>query len=403
MQPDQVGPPETQTLPLAQEEVDARKDSLSPFWCGPENIHLDYARNGEALHSVALAGRTSEDILDALLDAGADVSFWMGSETKMELPAPPLPPSALCLSTPLHQAISADNHDMLDEPLRRNFNPNARALIAGCQAFTPMQHAIRAGNVSAYRQLHAHPLADASLLTPAYKIHVLHFVVAQLSIDLLEATHIPLSEAPASALGHTVGHVACMPFDEAHVQLFASKVRESVHDIRSLHFSPRTRPWLDFTLFAETHYKRVSRVSDPDYHGPGDKDSSGVLKTWPPAKERRMDPSNFIFFDSPSDEFSGAQAEVMKMIVQKLSADITLTEDYLGNTPMHYLASARNVNESLTAWLRDHTQGDHCWMETKNVFGHTPRDLWIDNVTVVEPGYSPEPRGRMWTRGRSSR
>jgi hypothetical protein len=364
---------------------------------------LDYATNGGALHSVTLAGRTTEAILDTLLEAGADVSFWTGPETKEELPAPPLPPSALCLSTPLHQAIAADNHDMLERLLHLGFNPNARALIAGCQAFTPIQHSIRTGNVRAYRRLSAHPLADASILTPAYRIHVLHLAVAQFSIEMLEAINIPLREAPASALGHTLGHIACMPLDETCMQLFSSKVRESIHDIRNFHL-PRhmsdVMPGVDFAMFAKERYKQVSRISDPDYQGPGDKDASGHKKTWPDARERRADPSHYVFLDPPSDEFLGAQAEVMTRIVQELGINIVLDKDYLGNTPMHYLASARVVNDSLIAWLRDYKDGDQCWMEAKNEFGHTPRDLWVDNITVAEPGYPPRLRGTRGKRGR---
>jgi ankyrin repeat protein len=401
MDPDEVGLPETQILPLAQNELDLRKNRIARFWCGPGDLHLDISPNGEALHSVALAGRTTEAILDALLEAGADTSFWTGSEIKSELPASPLPPSALCLSTPLNQAISANNHDMLEVLLKRSFNPNARALIAGCQAFTPMQHAIRTGNIGAYHRLHAHPLADASLLTPGYGIHILHLAVAQLSVNILEAVNISLSESPVSALGHTLGHIACMPIDKAHIQLFARKVRKSVHDIRSLNLSLRSpsRPWLDSELFAFKHYKRVLRTSEPDYQGPGDRDSFGVLRTSPSVKERRTDPPDYIFFDPPSDEFLEAQAEVMKRIVQELDIEVILAKDYMGNTPMHYLASARIVNEHLIAWLRDHAQGAHCWTEVKNAFGHTPRDLWVDNVTVIEPGYPSGRAGRGWTWG----
>jgi ankyrin repeat protein len=299
----------------------------------------------------------------------------------------------------LHQAISADNDDMLEVLLGRGLNPNTRSLIAGCQAFTPMDHAIRTGNIKAYRRLYAHPLADTSLLTPAYRIHILHLAVAQLRVDILEATKIPLSESLSTALGHTLGHIACLPFDETHLQLFSSKVRESIHDLRSLHlpvdwpYNPR----LDFTLFAERHYQHISRLSEPDYPGPGDEDSIGIPRALPPVKERRSDLPDQIIFGPPSDQFSGAQAEVMKRLVQELGIEIVLIKDYLGNTPLHYLASARHVNDPLIAWFRDHTQGAYCWMETKNGYGYTPRDLWVDNVTVIEPGYSSGPHGFDWT------
>jgi hypothetical protein len=87
----------------------------------------------------------------------------------------------------------------------------------------------------------------------------------------------------------------------------------------------------------------------------------------------------------------------LKRLVQELGVEIVLIEDFSGSTPLHCLASARHVNDPLIAWFRDHTQGAHFWMEPKNEYNDTPRDLWIDNVTVIEPGYSSGPRGLGWT------
>jgi hypothetical protein len=74
---------------------------------------------------------------------------------------------------------------MLRSLHERGLNLNARAVIAGCQAFSPLQHAVRIGNLEACKTLREFPSLDTSLLTPAYRIHVLHSAIAQLDVEML--------------------------------------------------------------------------------------------------------------------------------------------------------------------------------------------------------------------------
>jgi len=67
-------------------------------------------------------------------------------------------------------------------------------------------------------------------------------------------------------------------------------------------------------------------------------------------------------------------------------------KDMYGNTALHYLAGHRVVNEPLISVLRAMTKGDKVWRNSKNLLGHTPRDLWKDGRQATE-----EPYKKFWT------
>lgn len=185
VRPEDVGSAQMQTFPLMEVELMARKTMVSRFWADPSTVALDCVLNGDKLHSLVMAGDTTPAIFKLLLDAGADASFWTGTETPSKLPPDnDLTPSALCLSTPLHNAVSGGNLSMIRLLLDSGFNPNAQALISGCQAFTPMQQAVLTKELDAFRLIQAHPSADFNQCTPVYGIHILHLAAAQLSLEL---------------------------------------------------------------------------------------------------------------------------------------------------------------------------------------------------------------------------
>jgi hypothetical protein len=95
----------------------------------------------------------------------------------------------------------------------------------------------------------------------------------------------------------------------------------------------------------------------------------------------------------PDVDFFDAQVTIMKMLVEDSGIEIACTQDWLGNTPLHFLASGRLVNDNLIAWLRKHPEADDRWKNTKNEFGHRPKELWLDYITVVEPGIAPQRAG----------
>lgn len=146
-------------------------------WTQPDAVYIDYLKDEALLHSVVRAATTTPEILDHVLAAGADTSAWT------QVPAPmlqekQLSPSGASISTPLHAAIATCNTNMIQSLLDRGFNPNAQALIAGSQGFTPSQYAVITKSMYAYSVLKQHPQVDIGILMPVYKVHILHFAVA---------------------------------------------------------------------------------------------------------------------------------------------------------------------------------------------------------------------------------
>jgi ankyrin repeat protein len=136
----------------------------------------------------------------------------VGPDTTNQLPDEEyLTSSALALSTPLHAAIVTFNNLMLQALLDRGSSPNARALITGSCALTPLQYAIDLGSTEAYSVLDAHNQLDKTILTPIFNVHILHFATAHLHTYTMQMIGLPLSAAPPKALGHTLLHVAYLP------------------------------------------------------------------------------------------------------------------------------------------------------------------------------------------------
>jgi hypothetical protein len=109
-----------------------------------------------------LGGRNEQDSSGLLDRCWCRHQLWRTTAVVEALPEEPLPPSALCVSTPFHRATSLGKIAMLRSLHERKFNPNARALIAGCQAFSPWQHAVRIGNLEACKALREFPSFDTA-------------------------------------------------------------------------------------------------------------------------------------------------------------------------------------------------------------------------------------------------
>ncbi|KAJ6017182.1 hypothetical protein N7451_000561 [Penicillium sp. IBT 35674x] len=52
------------------------------------------------------------------------------------------------------------------------------------------------------------------------------------------------------------------------------------------------------------------------------------------------------------------------------------------NTPLHYLAGARAINEDAIQLLREVPEGEMVWREVKNWYGDTPEEIWEQNCRV---------------------
>ncbi|KAF2167830.1 hypothetical protein M409DRAFT_21977 [Zasmidium cellare ATCC 36951] len=376
-----VGDSTTQLLTLSNDELARRTSTISPFWAFPDALPLGYSENGDLLHSVLMAARTTTEILEVILRAGADGSAWTTSQPD-ELPSEDLlRPSALCVSTPLHAAIDSGNALVLDALPDRGFNSNARALIAGCQALTPLQHAVVHDKPELYQRLAVHPLADSSIVTPVLKVHVLHFAIAQLDLNLIDVIGLPLSAAMPTALGHTLLHVACMPRDESQLQMFAPKVRQSVHDMRTLHVQQQSWPAAIYQLALP----RAGQTELPAEDGPADYPTRLPRMNWLPLEERVERSETDRLLGMPAVDDFNRQLAVIQTLVMEPGPAETLKIDIYGNTALHYLASSRIVNDDAVAWLRKQEHGDQVWRTAANRWGWTPSDVWKDNVTTIEP------------------
>lgn len=226
---------------LTDDELVEGRTTTTQFWTSPHRMIIDHLDVVAQWHSVVRAGVATPEIFDLVLDAGADITAWC-EPTNDSLPEEEeeLLPSQLCVSTPVHAAIASEDHAMLPKLFESGISPNARALMAGNQALTPAQYAIMLGDLETCTLLRDHG-ADSPITTPVLNTHALHFAAAHLRIDPTEATRQDLSgaAAPVANTGHTLLHIACLPFDRGHIQTSSGKISQSIHDIR--YMSPVSR------------------------------------------------------------------------------------------------------------------------------------------------------------------
>jgi ankyrin repeat protein len=355
IRPGDVGKLSDELVPLTEMEITKRRSPFSRarFWTEPHKKGLDYSRDDALLNSVVRSGTSSPEILDQLLRSGADAHFWMNSEVnEQQEDEDNLSPSALALSTPLHAAIANDNLAMLSVLLDRGFNPNARSLITGSLAVTPTQYAIMVGKLDAYSLLKAHDCCDVGILTPIYGVHILHFAAALLRFDLVKAIGLPLSCAPHTTLGHTLLHIACLPYNGDDVQS-SQKIEQSIHEVRNL----RDKRYISQSQGSARYDASGSRILLPQEGQP---------------KAGQLMPRNI------TNELQ-QQEDMCRFVVSELGATQIELSDIHGNTPLHYLAGAWFLNESLVSWMREQEGGEHAWANSENMWGHTPLVLWEEN------------------------
>ncbi|KAK4565286.1 hypothetical protein LTR86_003903 [Recurvomyces mirabilis] len=342
-----VGTVPSQTYPahLTSAEFVRRRQFRSRFWADPHSTYLSYSHFGAAMHSVTMAAATTPAILDQLLEAGADCTFWKEGGMATSLPEEDvLSPSQLSTTTPLHTAIAAGKMDMVRALLDRGFDVNARAIVVGCHALTPIQCAVLLGIKEACALLKSHPHTDLSVTTPILGIHSLHFAAARYRLDLFQTFGIPIPAVPATAIGHTLLHIACLPQDVWRIQLLGPKILASIHDVCQL---PPTGPF------------GMPLGQDPD-----------------------------LF-----EEYTKQKAMCM-YLVQELGPRQIAATDIYGNTPLHYLASVKATNIELIAWMREQDGGDYIWHSSRNDWAHTPKDLQEDAEAATKRARAgPPPRG----------
>lgn len=354
-----VGKP--QLSKITDEEIQDRlEDCIARFWSEPLLRFLTQIPQGDIIPAIIAAAETSEiEIVDLLLSAGADISFWTSRATEVPVVATP---SSLAVTTPLHAAIWARNLPMLRHLLVKGFDPNIMPLAAPTRCITPAMATIvhcDPWNQTAYEILRQHPKFDINIRTPVYGVHLLHFAVATLSVPLLEtiAVDVALSNAGVTALGHTLLHIACLPPDERYIQLHSKAIYSSIHETRNL-------SELDGIIKAR-HSDRMTG----DYITARDileeMEIEYLTDAAAPVDSTRL---------ALSIDYYELQTQIMQLLDQHGVIDPS-AQDVYGNTALHYLASCRKVNTELLNWLRSEKGAELSWSATKNRYGFTAKEL----------------------------
>jgi hypothetical protein len=350
-----VGDDIPQTAPLTANEITARRKVVSRFWSETELPTLSFrslsART--ALETAASVGDVQ--LFDQVRAAGPEESWWIVDPTLVQLPDI-LTHSALCTSSPCHEAIIAGKTSMLQHLLSLGYSPNILPLAAPTWCLPPHMAAIafcNPPNLEAYDILAHDTKSDLTLRTPIFSVHVLHFATARLEIALLK--HIiknyitPLETAGTTALGHTLLHISTLPLTDAHINIFSPKIFYSIHDVRTLD----TKRWLPIDL----------KQRNPAYRSM--LSSVAGKRSLPLART------------SGDEDDSRRQSETVLWLLESGTQDLG-AQDVYGNTALHYLASSMWVNEELMRRVRAWEGGEIVWKESRNELGYSPEELLED-------------------------
>jgi ankyrin repeat protein len=329
---------------ITLEEVEDRFfDAMIPFWCEKAFTPTTFYHHGESMPSLVEAARCgSIDMFDMILEAGADASFWMSPH--FFVPDPPTE-SSLSVSSPLHAALQVRDNDMLKHLLDIEFDPNIMPLANPTRCFTPLMTTVIYSenfNRNAFDLLCSYPETNSEIRTPIYGVHLLHFAVAGLNLDMLKhvASKIPLRNAGTTALGHTLLHIACMPSDALEVQRHSEIIYKSIHETRDLHAR-----------------------NDPYAHC---------------APDRGRDP---VFDESRFEQ----QTAVIKFLWDNGITGIE-QKDVHGNTPLHYLVGCRSVNQELLTWWLEKPGVNAIWRECINYYEATPEEMFYSGERAQKEG-----------------
>ncbi|KAJ5938496.1 hypothetical protein N7466_001630 [Penicillium verhagenii] len=318
--------PTQQTVPVTEAEVGSRH--LIEFWKGETESSLcdEYPNFGHPL--VIAAGSGLITIMEQLLATDVDTSFWTAFPALRNIPEPPTP-SSLALSSPIHAAISSATQSIetIQHLIQGGFNPNVLPLGDVCTSITPLMATFlqcEPWNEMAYEVLANDPRIDFIIRTPYLLVNILHVATAY-SLQALQRVEqsIPLEAAGATAAGHTLLHIACM---SSMIQHHASKTRESIHNLRC-------------------KAKGSSSIQQCELEFPAQMEMLGYL------------------LSSGFEPYIGFQ-----------DSDL--------NTPLHYLAGARVINENAITLLRGLSDGERVWREVKNWYGYTAEEIWEQNRRI---------------------
>ncbi|KIL56269.1 hypothetical protein M378DRAFT_172852 [Amanita muscaria Koide BX008] len=341
-----------QLAPLTAREISDRRKTFSRFWTEPV-LPTTFFRAPPTRAALETASSVGDPALfDQVRAAQPDESWWRVDPTPSQLPAN-LTHSALCTSSPVHEAILAGKTHMLRYLLDLGYSPNILSLAAPTRCLPPLTAAIAfciPPNLEAYNILINHPMTNPALRTPSFSIHTLHFAAARLDLPLLQQ----INNGPRSCWHnfprpHLAPHRRT-PFDDDHINLFAPKIFSSIHDVRTLN----AKRWTPNRLRVRHPARRIHRVL-------------------PPLCEET----------SEDEEDARKQAEMVLWLLGSGTQDVGAPDVY-GNTPLHYLVSAIRVDEELVGRVRaSRGGGEEVWRESMNELGYTPQELWQDGRMAV--------------------
>lgn len=383
-----------QMAPITKEELDLRRGRRSRFWAEPDFPRTDYPTNNPISSISACAKTGATSLIQLLSERGADEAAW---KTQYDSVPQNAGPSYLAVDPPLHVAVEAEDEDMLVYLLERGHKPDIfpLALVTRCRnalmlTLTKSPPWLRGFDILASSG------SNVDLRTPIFGCHLLHLAIATLDIELLQYVLVTIGYTPQAmtnlvptALGHTLLHIACLPASDQVVNLHSLPIYMSIHEFRTLD-----------TTWEPLHLQSTS----PALSGPGSRGRGrgGVFANRGRAYPREGGHnSNTARFDIlPQQEWSRQKSMIKHLLHQMSDPETELSkQDIHGNTPLHYLASYRNVDESFLAELGvfpsqedGHTedvvddahssipenhlvQGGIAWNGIRNQWGFTPADL----------------------------
>jgi hypothetical protein len=180
-------------------------------------------------------------------------------------------------------------------------------------------------------------------------------------------------------MGHTLLHIACLPFNRGHIQTSSGKILQSIHDIR--HMSPVSR--------------RASRTITSYNNDSGEENFFRKPATAHQTQElqRRLANSSNHPSSSPWQwardprKDHAKQEAVCKFIVTAYKDGPRVSDaDKHGNNMLHYLAAARYPNASLIDWARRQEGGERAWSSERNLWGHAAEELYGEGEEARNSG-----------------
>lgn len=176
-------------------------------------------------------------------------------------------------------------------------------------------------------------------------------------------------------MGHSLLHIAALPFNWSDFEWFAPKVKQSIHYERgmvaSFRICERMRKELDDGSGAYEEGQQ-HLVYKAEYES---KVEALYRYEGMERRERTKNPKKWIRRLAGD---SLQQEAVCKFLIQELGSSQIVLPDQHGNTVLHYLAGAKFSNMPLIDWLKEQEDGAMVWREATYSWGYTPEELYAD-------------------------